>query len=200
MPTITRLVHGKRNPNRVNIYLDDHFALALSVDVVVSRSLKLGRQLTEGEVIELKAADDQSKLYAKILNFISYRPRSIQEVRHRLRSYGVTEPDAQNQLVARLQTQGYLDDLAFARWLVESRARSRPRSARHLSAELASKGISPEIIAAVIPPETDLTALPTIIRKKSSSLDHFHLVAYLARRGFRYADIQRELDEMGISG
>ena len=199
MPTITRLVAGKRNPNRVNIYLDGHFALAISIDEVGKRGLAKGQSLSEAAVTELKESDQQVKLYGKILNFISYRPRSVQEVRDRLKKYDLTDPSSQNKLITRLQTQGYLDDLAFAHWFLESRAHNRPRSARHLAAELRAHGVGSDIITEVLKSVDESSALDALIRKYAHSLDRQHLLAYLARRGFSYGYIQAKLDEMGIS-
>ncbi|EKD47769.1 MAG: hypothetical protein ACD_65C00295G0002 [uncultured bacterium] len=198
MPQITRLVAGKKNPSRVNIYVDGLFTLALSLDEVVKQGLSKGVELSPERIQSLKAFDDAEKVYAKVLNFLSFRPRSIKEVRDRLREYQVKDPDQQDSLINRLIDKGYLDDLAFARWFVNSRNSFRPRSALQLSAELAQKGISRDLIKMVITPEIDHSALRKLIHKKSALYDRPHLVAYLARHGFSYSKIRSELDEMGI--
>ena len=198
MAIITRLSAGKRNPSRVNIYVDGLFTLALSLDEVVKQGLAKGVELSPERIQSLKAFDDAEKVYAKVLNFLSFRPRSIKEVRDRLREYQVKDPDQQDSLINRLIDKGYLDDLAFARWFVNSRNSFRPRSALQLSAELAQKGISRDLIKMVITPEIDRSALRKLIRKKSALYDRSHLVAYLTRHGFSYSKIRSELDEMGI--
>jgi len=152
MAIITRLSAGKRNPSRVNIYVDGLFTLALSLDEVVKQGLAKGVELSPERIQSLKAFDDAEKVYAKVLNFLSFRPRSIKEVRDRLREYQVKDPDQQDSLINRLIDKGYLDDLAFARWFVNSRNSFRPRSALQLSAELAQKGISRDLIKMVITP------------------------------------------------
>jgi len=196
MPTITRLVQGKKNPNRVNVYLDGQFAFALSIDEVGKHGLKRGLELTQKKIQSLVETDESTKVYAKILNFLSYRPRSVKEVRDRLYKYDVTEPDKQNEQINRLQKNGYLDDLAFARWFIESRNTHRPRSPRMLSQELASHGIGRDIIHEVIAEVTDpkLTIRAILdkklgISRKFSLPERQKIYGHLGRLGFAWSDI-----------
>ena len=87
MPIITRLKAGQRDPTRVNLYLDDQFAFSLSAEVVISQSLKVGLNLTTLELTTLRSMGEEERLLAKILNFLSYRPRSRREVEDRLKKY-----------------------------------------------------------------------------------------------------------------
>lgn len=196
MSTITRLVAGKKNQSRVNIYCDGSFAFALSLDEVVKRSLKKGQDLTEEQIAELKNLDDFATTYAKILNYLSFRPRSQYEVVTKLKKMGKSD-DLIKSICAKLTEKNYLSDLSFAQWFVESRRSNRPRSTIHLTAELKSHGISAELIRQVLDPSIDEEAITQVIYKKIK-LPKPKLVAYLARRGFGYALIQSKLDELGI--
>jgi regulatory protein len=198
MPTITRLVAGKLNSNRVNLYFDNHFGMALSLDEVVKHGLKRGQELTETEVEALRVLDDQTKLYAKILNFISYRPRSVKEVRDRLIHYNVKVAAEQDLLIDRLKSQGYLDDLKFSQWYVDSRNTHKLRSPRALQAELASKGISRDVQDQVLPLANDSrTTILAILSKKlgsprSLSLEEKQKIyAFLSRQGFPWEEIKQ---------
>ncbi len=167
MPIITRLVQGKKNPNRVNLYLDEEFAFALSIDEVAKHSLKKGLDLSVHQIEELKQNDQSEYVYAKIFNFLSYRPRSVKEVRDRLQKYDVKEVEKQDFLIAKLKDRGYLDDTKFAKWFIESRAQNRPRSPRMLASELISKGISQDVITSLkssMASESD--SIIKILRKK----------------------------------
>ena len=94
---------------------------------------------------------------------------------------------------SRLDSLGYLSDLEFAKWFVESRNKSRPRSVRALSYELYHKGISKEIISQVLQElGSDKSALELIIEKKQH-LPPDKLMAYLARQGFPYELIKKTL-------
>ncbi len=196
MPIVTRLVQGKKNPNRVNLYLDDQFAFALSIDEVAKHGLKKGLELTGSQIESLKDNDDTEYVYAKILNFLSYRPRTVKEVRDRLYKYDVRDVAKQDLLISKLESKGYLDDLAFARWFIDSRNNHRPRSKRYLIAELSGKGIKPAIIQAVSATISDESE--TILRLLDKKLgahrdleasEKQKIMGYLARQGFAWDKI-----------
>lgn len=191
MPTITRLVQGKKNPNRVNLYLDDEFAFALSIDEVGKKSLKKGLELSLGEIEDLKKTDSDEYVYGKILNFLSFRPRTVKEVRDRLWKYEVKDEVSQNIVIDKLKSKGYLDDIAFARWFIESRNTHRPRSRAMLKMELSQKGVPKEVVEDVskdIGDEKE-TILHLLDKKLGSrrSLDQAtksKIQGYLVRQGF----------------
>lgn len=199
MPQISRLVAGKKNPGRINVYLDGVFAFALSLDEVVKNGLKKGLELNADQVQALKKTDDLSWAYAKILNFLSFRPRTEFEVRSRLKKYGVEEAESIEWVINKLVDRGYLSDLAFAKWFVESRMGNRPRSKQHLSAELRAKGVDVSVINQALVGIDETGPLEALIAKKSA-LSRDKLLGFLLRRGFKYTVVQAKLDELGIKG
>jgi regulatory protein len=92
------------------------------------------------------AVDDPAAVLDAAARFLEVRPRSIAEVRRRLRDNGYRE-DLVEGAIARLVDLGMLDDAAFARAWVESRDRARPRGARALQVELRRKGVAEDLIA-----------------------------------------------------
>lgn len=200
MPTITRLAQGKRDPTRVNLFLDGKFAFSLSADEVIKRGLTKDSELQDQSLRELESLSNQEKLFSKVINFISYRPRSIKEVNDRLYKYlGKGEEEVKSSMIDRLKELGYLDDEAFAKWFVESRSAHRPRSKRHLASELYSKGIDKVIIDNALASSGDeKEALKKLIAKKKN-MEHDKLVAFLARRGFPWTLIKSELDKEGAN-
>jgi regulatory protein len=193
MPIITRLVQGKKNPNRVNLYLDDEFAFALSIDEVGKKSLKKGLELSPGEIEDLKKADSDEYIYGKILNFLSFRPRTVKEVRDRLWKYEVKDEDSQNLVIDKLKSKGYLDDIAFARWFIESRNTHRPRSISMLKMELSQKGVPKDIISDLVATMGDEKA--TILHLLDKKLGNHRILgkpelvkiqSYLVRQGFAW--------------
>ena len=77
--------------------------------------------------------------------FLAVRPRSVAETRGRLSHLGYPQALC-DQVVERLVTLGYLDDVAFSRAWVESRDRARPRGSLALRQELRRKGVAQGII------------------------------------------------------
>lgn len=197
MPIITRLTQGKKNPNRVNLYLDNQFAFALSIDEVAKNGLKKGLDLSNDQIARLKDTDETDYVYAKLLNFLSYRSRTVKEVRDRLYKYKVKDKVKQDFLIERLKSKGYLDDLKFTQWFIESRNTHRPRSPRMLTAELKTKGVSEEVIKSVINEVADETkTIRHLLTKKlgvSHTLDQItrqKIYAYLGRQGFVWDKIK----------
>jgi len=174
----------------------DQFAFALSIDEVVKNRLKRGLNLSNEQITNLKDLDETEYVYAKLLNFLSYRPHSVKEVRDRLYKYKVNEVDKQNILINKLKSKGYLDDIAFASWFIQSRNKSRPRSKHHLSAELKNKGIGSDIIQALSSQIDDesvtikrLLDKKLGIPRKLEISEKQKITNYLARQGFAWNKI-----------
>lgn len=197
MPIITRLTQGKKNPNRVNLYLDNQFAFALSIDEVVKHSLKKGLELKSEQIESLKDTDQTDHIYAKILNFLSYRPRTVKEVRDRLYKYEVRDATKQNLLISKLKSRGYLDDLKFAEWFIGSRNTHRPRSLQMIKQELQSKGIEVDVIKSVINQVSDESETISHLLAKKLGTPHTldqtekqKIYSYLSRQGFVWDKIK----------
>jgi regulatory protein len=193
MPVITRLVQGKKNPNRVNLYLDDVFVFALSIDEVGKKSLKKGLELSPAEIEDLKKADSDEYIYGKILNFLSFRPRTVKEVRDRLWKYEVKDEDSQNLVIDKLKSKGYLDDVSFAKWFIQSRNTHRPRSVSMLKMELSQKGVPKDIVSDLVSTMGDEKAtIMHLLDKKLGShrtldkLEQVKIQGYLVRQGFAW--------------
>lgn len=74
------------------------------------------------------------------LNLLSYRARSVAEMRRRLRRKGHEEA-AVDAVIAWLLDHGYLDDRDFARQFLLERLRRKPRGPFALVQELRKRGI-----------------------------------------------------------
>ncbi len=193
MPVITRLVQGKKNPNRVNLYLDDVFVFALSIDEVGKKSLKKGLELSPAEIEDLKKADSDEYIYGKILNFLSFRPRTVKEVRDRLWKYEVKDEDSQNLVIDKLKSKGYLDDVSFAKWFIQSRNTHRPRSVSMLKMELSQKGVPKDIVSDLVSTMGDekVTIMHLLDKKLGSrrildNREKAKIQGYLVRQGFAW--------------
>lgn len=201
---ITMLEAQKRNKERVNVYLDGEYAFSLTL--LEAAKLRKGQALTAADVTLLRDADTVLKAVDRAAHFLSYRPRSIQEVRRNLEQKD-TPPAVIDAAVARMSEQGYLDDAAFARYWVENRNTFKPLSPRALRHELRQKGIDNAVINEVLSDLDADEAAYTAARGQVSRLRvrdrrqfRTKLGGFLQRRGFSYATandvIQRLLDEI----
>ena len=191
MRKVTTIEAQKRNPNRVNIYLDDQFAFGLAR--IVAAWLHVGQELSEDKIAAMQAEDAREVALQKALHFLSYRARSIEEVRKNLEKHEISEAAIQPTL-EKLQNAGLLNDHDFARTWVENRNTFRPRGRRALRMELRQKGLPESVIEATLEETTDEEALAlTAARKhlrKLQGLDWMDfckkMAGFLGRRGFPY--------------
>ncbi len=147
MPTITALERQKKNPRRVNVYVDGRFALGL--DGVLAAALQVGQPLTEEDLARLRDQDTVEKARALALELLARRPRSEAEVRQRLGEKGFA-PSVVDEVLARLRELKLVDDAAFVRFWVENRSSFRPRGAYGLRYELRQKGVAAETVDRVL--------------------------------------------------
>lgn len=192
--TITALKFQKRNRERVNIYLDGEYALALTA--VAAAELRIGQFLSDAEIAALQAADARDKAYQSAVRFLGYRPRSRQEIERHLQGKGIPA-DVVESVLDRLAREEYLDDRAFAAYWVENRERFKPRSRRALRYELRQKGLSSAAIeAALADVDEEESAWQAVAAQlhRWQGLDEEAFFqkggAYLARRGFSYGVIK----------
>lgn len=198
--TITALRVQKRNTERVNVYLDGEFAFGLPV--IVAARLRVGQELSEEDVLALRAVDEAERAYERALDFLSYRPRSEHEVRRALHKYHTPEPIV-DEVIERLKRAGLVDDTAFVQYWIENRAQFRPRGLRALRQELRAKGVPEaeiaEGLAGVNEEGLARKATETALRRFAHlPLPEFRrkLEEYLVRRGFSFSVVEALVDEI----
>lgn len=205
MPTVTRLERQKKNPERVNVYLDEEFAFGLNEMEAVL--LRKGQILSDVDVARLQQQDVIHKAVEKGIQLLSYRPRSTHEIRLALAKKH--DPAVIDAAIERLETLGYVDDTGFARFWIENRSTFKPLSTRALRFELRNKGVADsivnELLADVGEDDAALKAAQSQLRKlrgRTKAAFRDHLVNFLQRRGFAYGianstirALQAQLDE-----
>ncbi|MCP8617960.1 recombination regulator RecX [Salirhabdus salicampi] len=149
MIKITKITTQKKNKQRYNIYIDEgngeQYGFSVSEDLLIKHMLRKGMELDQATVQALQKEDDVNKYYSATINFLSYRMRSEKEIR----SYLVkkeAEPPQIDQVVEKLKTEGYLDDLEFARAYVKTRINTSSKGPQIIKKELFDKGVNKQNI------------------------------------------------------
>lgn len=193
MKKITALVVQKRNPNRVNLYLDGEYAFGLAR--IVAAWLKVGAELDERKVEQLQAEDARERALQQALLFLSYRSRSESEIRQNLRKHEIPETVI-DETLERLKRDGLANDNEFAQAWVENRSTFRPRSRRILAMELRQKGLDNESVHSALQNVDDEPLAYEAAQKRATRFKELEwsefrkkLSEFLARRGFSYAVI-----------
>lgn len=199
---ITAIKAQKRNRQRVSIYLDGKFAFGLSR--FVAGWLEPGRKLSQAEIETLLIKDTYEVAFQKALQFIHYRPRSVEETRRRLNEKGFSS-EVIEATIQKLLEKKWLDDLDFSRQWIENRNDFRPRSERLLAYELRQKGVAEDKIKQALEKyagdENELAyqaGIKKAIQCRDESKFDFQkkVGGFLGRRGFHYGIVKPTVERL----
>ena len=192
---ITALEPQVTNPERINVFVDGRFLLGVNASVVFQMGLEPEQELEPVQLEELQSEAGLQQAVDRAYNYLSYRPRSREEVRRYLRRKE-TPPETIEAALARLDRLDLINDHTFTSFWVESREQFSPRGARALKNELRMKGVEREVVEEMIDDEKDEERALRAGRKKALSLVRIpsmdfatlraRLGSFLQRRGFGY--------------
>lgn len=196
---ITDIKQQVKRQGRYSIFVDEKYSFSLSENELMKSGIRIGKQYTEKELIELKAKAVIDKAYMRALDLLARRPRSQWEMEDYLKRKDY-DRETIEVIIERLLEANHLNDYRFAQQWVASRRLLKNTSQRRLWQELKQKRVSQEIINQVLEEdETDeKEELRQIISKKRQQTryqDKEKLIAYLLRQGFNYGDIKDVLNQ-----
>jgi regulatory protein len=196
MSTITGLKKGKTRAKRIDVFVDEKFAISLAPETALKEKVSVGQELGKAALEALGEKDRRQRCFNSAVRFIGYRPRSEAEIKQRLAKHGF-ENDIIEKTLARLKDKGFVDDNAFAHYWVENRDLLRPRGKRLTKMELKRKGLGTDIIEKAVSAidEQDSAYRAAVSRaRRLDGLDYntfrLRLGQYLGRRGFNYGIIK----------
>lgn len=192
---ITSLEPQVNNPERINLYVDGRFLLGVNAAIVLQMGLRLDQELSPSQLDLLQSEEAEQRAVDRALNYLSYRPRSREEVRRYLRRKE-TPPEIIEAALARLDRLDFVNDRTFAGFWIESREQFSPRGARALKNELRMKGVERDVVDEMVNDEQDEERALRAGRKKAIALANApnidfatfrnRLGSFLQRRGFGY--------------
>jgi len=191
--TITALMRQKNDQERASVYLDGQFAFGVTLDAALN--LKKGQYLDDETIARLMFNDGIDQAYRSALRYLSYRPRTQQEIRRYLQGKDISE-EIVGFVLERLVDQKYLNDLEFSHAWVEHRTLHNPKGRRALHYELQQKGLAKtDIDQALNDLDEESLAWQAVMNRlpQWQGLDEWtlrkKLTGYLGRRGFDYETI-----------
>lgn len=214
MRKITKIQVQKNNKSRVNLYLDGEYAFPLSIESILQNKLEKGKKLNEAQIEKYLSESELEKLTNKVIKFISYRPRSRQEIIDRLYKYTKDYKEKREKLIQlvlkEIEKKNLINDLEFAIWFVQQRQAHRPRSKRKLYSELLTKGLDKKTIQKSLK-DTEFNELKQLkkllnkyLKRKSTQKElpnqiskklKNKLIKYLLRKGFSYNLIKQAIKD-----
>ncbi len=207
---ITALRAQEHDPQRVNVFIDETFALGISLDTLAAEGLYVGQPIDAATWARLEATEQTAQALQRALRFLQSRPRSTAEVRQRLRRAAYADAPIE-AAIARLTELGLLDDAEFARLWIAHRHDHNPRGTALLRVELRQKGLAREVIEAALAAAQEqadylneaeqarqlaLEVLPRYGTAPDKATFERRLGGYLQRRGFALATIRPVLAEL----
>lgn len=199
--SITALETQKRNPDRINVFLDGEFAFGVSR--FVGAWLTVGQKIDGIKVESLISSDEKEKALQSALRFIGYKQRTESEVIKKLNQLECSAEIIES-VILELKEKRYLDDGEFASQWIEIRGETKPRGRNLLKMELRRKGIAGEIIEAAIknaPDEMDMAvSLGKKYLKRYSSINDVEfrkkMTGILSRRAFPYSIVNDTINAL----
>ena len=195
----------KKRNNRVNVFLNDGFAFGLDKRVVLEHGLHEGDALSDAAIEELLVSEERVRAKEKALALLTYRARSVEELRKKLLEKGFSEASV-GTTVKDLQRVGLLDDAAFASSFVRTRMADKPMSRRMLAFELRKKGVEEGVVESAVEEEYGVDSEVEVARRLlAKRMQRYtgdpkrtkkRLADFLGRRGFGWDVISTVLREM----
>ncbi len=196
---ITRLTVRKSNQKKVNVYLDGVYAFSLYRET--AGWLEVGQILPDEKIRELLEMDRKNEVRVKAAEYISFKPRTVQETRRKLQNEGF-ESQLIDNVINELIENGLLNDQQYAAQWVDERKNLKPRSRRELENELRKKGIPEPLIQSALEEADDFQAALDIAQKRlwryeSLPKSEFRIKVgkFLSGKGFPY-DVISEVTQI----
>ena len=143
MAKITKIEVQKRNKNRVNIYLDGIYALAVNAELVYTQGLAANMDIDEDKLRAVAKEEDFLKCKNTALKIIEKSYKTEKEIRDKLIEKGY-EADVIDPTIKFLREYNFINDESYTRMYVKDRLRSQ--GSQKIKYALMRKGIDEESI------------------------------------------------------
>lgn len=153
LPIINKITVQKKNKERYNIFFDqgdkEEYAFSVSQDVLIKYDLRKGKELSSEDIELIFQNDELQKAMNKSINYLSYRMRSVKEVRTHLieNEYSI---EIVQKVIAWLLERKYLNDGEFAKAYVKTQQNTTDKGPKLIEISLKEKGIKSSIIEDVM--------------------------------------------------
>ena len=207
MQTITGITEHPRKPGRYVVQVDGNEFATVAPEVLAETKTRVGVVVDDRLATRLQDASEDTAMYDRALNLLSFRARSSRELQRRLTEKGGSRERA-DRVIERLRAAGLVNDAEFARQLTRSKL-AGGASRRRVHQELFKRGVARDVaddaVAEVSEDEglTDADSIERVARKKWRTLRDLddetkrrRLYGFLARRGFNSDDVSRVVRQL----
>jgi regulatory protein len=176
----------------VALHVDDAYTCVVSESLVARWRLFKGRELSDDDVAEIRAASSAERVMGDAYRLLGHRARSREELRRRLLAKEHDDAAVLDAL-ERLAADGFLDDAAFARSFVSDKRRLGGWGEERIRRGLQELGVAAtaidEVLGAQGGEDDELDRALALLRRRGAAqppLDAARRRAFqaLQRRGF----------------
>lgn len=153
------------------------------------------------------AEKSRQMTFDRAVNLLTYKPRSIKELRERLLEKEWTNAAIVDEVIEKLKEYNYLNDAQFAKSFAASQIRQKPVGKKVLKQKLAQKKLDKETVEEALEKALEETPEAEIIEraiekrlrlkgKPETREDAKKFYDYLLRQGFSYDLVSSKMREI----
>ncbi len=211
---VTQLSSQKKNPSRVNLYIDNEFFCGLSLDAVAKFGIYQGKEIEEKELEKILVSELKNRFLQRAMSYISRGIKTEFQMRRYLKTLSIKKKgswfenirddqlqEILDEVMNKLKEYDYLDDEEFASQFISSRIKNKPRGKRVLVSELISNGVNKDLAERKVDElvEDEYDVLRRVYEKKYKE-ERFTIrdnkkIDFLKRKGFDWDLIKRLIED-----
>lgn len=143
MPKITKMEIQKRNKERVNIYIDGEYTLAVNREIVYKENLKTGEEINIEKLQIVAEKEEMLRCKDSALRIIERSYKTEKEIRDKLKDKNYNDK-AIDYSIEFLKEYNFLNDNSYVKAYIKDKLSSR--GSTKIRYDLVRKGISKDTI------------------------------------------------------
>jgi len=204
MAIITKIESQKKNNDRVNIYVDGEFFMAVFTELIYTFNLKKGMEIDQNNLTYILKEEMYIKAKNKALNILSKADQSEKKIREKLSSE--FEEDTIDIVIEFLLKNKFIDDDLLAQKIVNTNVNLNKCGRNKIKQNLYNKGIAIESIneaISEIDKDVEFENAMYLAKKRYERVKnedkrkiYQKISQHLAYKGFDYDIIKRVLNKL----
>lgn len=204
MGTITKIEQQKRNDDRVNIYVDDKFFIAIFKELVYTFNLKKGNEINEEELKPILDDEMYIKAKNKALNILSHADQSEKKIKEKLSAE--FDENIIDRVIDFLKNYNLVNDSVLAQKIVNTNVNLNRCGKNRIKQNLYNKGINRNTIdeaVSELDKDTEFENAMYLakkrferVKKEDKKKIYQKISQHLSYKGFDYDIIKRVLNKL----
>ena len=201
--TIKAIIPLKRNNRKFDLIISSTANLRVSIHTILKYNLKEGLVLSESDLDTIISFDQIQNLKDMILNYLSYRSRSKNEILLHFLKKGFQRKNIEF-VIEELESKGYVDDEQFAKMfasnLIEVKLLGINAVMNKFHKHKINRELVDKIVSGIYEKNPPKNLIKNILHKKFQLVNedlnrNKRIINYLKRKGFLWEEIVEALNE-----